>query len=90
MMLMDQQENSLRGVVVVAGRGGWKGGGGAHLKGLLEVQVGEVEEADHASRCGDSKKVQVLDVQKAHGVSHLSEHAHDLAAQVHRNHVAAV
>ena len=31
----------------------------------------------------------MLDVQKADGVSHLSKHAHDLAAQVHRNHVAA-
>jgi hypothetical protein len=61
------------------------------LKGLLEVQVGEVEDADVAvsSLAGDSKEVQVLDVQKAHGVSHLSKHAHDLAAQVHRNHVAA-
>jgi hypothetical protein len=40
--------------------------------------------------CGDSKEVQVLDVQKAGGVSHLSKHAHDLAAQVHCNHVADI
>jgi hypothetical protein len=62
------------------------------LKGLLEVQVGEVEEEDMAvsSDAGDSKEVQELDVQEAEGASHLSKHAHDLAAQVHRNHVAAI
>jgi hypothetical protein len=68
-----------------------EGGRGTHFKGLLEVQVGEVEEEDLAvSRpAGDSKEVQVLDVQQARGVSHSSKHAHDLAAQIHRNHVTA-
>jgi hypothetical protein len=41
----------------VQGAGGRGGGGGTHLKGLLEVRVGEVEEEDLAvsSLLGDSK-----------------------------------
>jgi hypothetical protein len=49
---------------LVQGGGGRGGRGGTHLKGLLEVQVGEVEDADEpvSSLAGDGKEVEVLDV----------------------------